>query len=73
MLNQSPALAALDWGFIGLYPTTILALAIWRARSQGSRVAYFVAGRRVGAWPIALSIMATQCCTSRILGAPATL
>ena len=46
-------------------------MAYWLSRRQESREDYYVAGRNVGPWPVGLSIMATQCSTNSILGAPA--
>ena len=65
------SLAPLDWFVIAAYLTSIMAFAIWLSRSQHSREDYYVGGRHVGAWPVATSIMATQCSTNSILGAPA--
>ena len=71
MPEHTHTLATLDWLVIGGYLCAILGLAFWLARSQHNRVDYFVAGSRIGAWPVALSVMATQCSTNSILGAPA--
>lgn len=38
---------------------------------QFSRKDYYLGGSQIGAWPIAISVMATQCSTNSILGAPA--
>jgi len=64
-------LATIDWLVIGCYLAGIMGLAVWLSRGQHSREDYYVGGRHVGAWPVALSIMATQCSTNSILGAPA--
>lgn len=64
-------LAWLDWAIIAVYLVGLMAMAVWLARAQGSREDYYVGGRKIGAWPIAISIMATQCSTNSILGAPA--
>ena len=69
--EQSSSLTALDWAVIGLYLAGLLIMAAWLARGQTNRDDYFVAGRQIGAWPVALSVMATQCSTNSILGAPA--
>ncbi|MYM64882.1 sodium:solute symporter [Pseudomaricurvus sp. HS19] len=61
----------LDWWIIGAYCAGLLLMAWWLARRQESREDYYVAGRNVGPWPVGLSIMATQCSTNSILGAPA--
>jgi len=65
------AIATLDWIVIGTYLVFLIAFALWLARGQSNREDYYVAGREMGAWPIAISIMATQCSTNSILGAPA--
>ncbi|MCB1670394.1 MAG: sodium:solute symporter [Gammaproteobacteria bacterium] len=64
-------LSSIDWVVIALYLLFLIALAWWLSRQQESREDYYVGGRRIGAWPVALSIMATQCSTNSILGAPA--
>lgn len=61
----------IDWLIIAVYCVGLLAMAYWLARRQESREDYYVAGRNVGSWPVGISIMATQCSTNSILGAPA--
>lgn len=61
----------IDWLVIALYLLGLIGFAVWLARSQHNREDYYVAGRGMGAWPIAISVMATQCSTNSILGAPA--
>ncbi|WGL16956.1 sodium:solute symporter [Microbulbifer bruguierae] len=68
-MNQS--ISWIDWLIITIYCIGLLAMAYWLARRQESREDYYVAGRNVGPWPVGLSIMATQCSTNSILGAPA--
>ncbi|MBT8148123.1 MAG: sodium:solute symporter [Gammaproteobacteria bacterium] len=65
------SISAIDWAVIALYLLFLIGLAWWLSRQQESREDYYVGGRRVGAWPVAMSIMATQCSTNSILGAPA--
>lgn len=65
------SIALLDWVVIGIYLAFLIIFAIWLSRSQDSREDYYVGGRAIGAWPVAISIMATQCSTNSILGAPA--
>ncbi|MCA0891949.1 sodium:solute symporter [Microbulbifer agarilyticus] len=64
-------ISGIDWGIIAAYCIGLLAMAYWLSRRQGSREDYYVAGRNLGPWPVGLSIMATQCSTNSILGAPA--
>ena len=61
----------IDWVVIITYLLGLIGFALWLARDQADRADYYVAGRQLGHWPIALSIMATQCSTNSILGAPA--
>ena len=64
-------LAALDWWVIGTYLFLLLALGGFLSRRQQSGADYFVAGRSEQPFSIALSVLATQCSTNSILGAPA--
>jgi len=68
---MNSSLHYLDWLVIGIYLIGLLAFAIWLSKGQKNREDYYVAGRNMGPWPIAISIMATQCSTNSILGAPA--
>lgn len=60
----------LDWLVIGLYLVGLIGFGIWLSLRQFSRADYYVGGRNIGSWPIAISTMATQCSTNSILGAP---
>ncbi|MCY4263710.1 MAG: sodium:solute symporter [Gammaproteobacteria bacterium] len=68
---MTQTLSTIDWLVILAYLLLLIGFAWWLSRQQESREDYYVGGRKVGAWPVALSIMATQCSTSSILGAPA--
>ena len=64
-------LATVDWWVIGTYLFLLLALGGVLSRRQQSGADYFVAGRSERPFSIALSVLATQCSTNSILGAPA--
>jgi SSS family solute:Na+ symporter len=49
----------------------IIAMSLYLGRRQHSPDDYFLAGRRMENWPIALSIMATQVSAVSLIGAPA--
>lgn len=68
---MSDTLATIDWLVIAAYLVFLIVFAYWLSRRQESREDYYVGGRNMGAWPVAISIMATQCSTNSILGAPA--
>lgn len=65
------AITTIDWGIIFGYLAGLIAFSAWLSRRQHSRSDYYVAGRNTGPVPIAISVMATQCSSNSILGAPA--
>lgn len=65
------AIQLLDWCVIGVYLAGLIGFSLLLSRRQHSRADYYVGGRAIGPWPIAISTMATQCSTNSILGAPA--
>ena len=68
---MSEAISAIDWWIIGMYLAGLITWAIVLSRSQANRADYYVGGRSVGPVPVGISILATQCSTNSILGAPA--
>jgi len=64
-------LAVLDWWVIGSYLLLLLSIGALLSRRQETGADYFVAGRSERPLNIALSVLATQCSTNSILGAPA--
>ncbi|KGE03600.1 sodium:solute symporter family transporter [Pseudohaliea rubra] len=64
-------MATLDWWVIGSYLAGMLLLALGLGRHQHSREDYYLAGRGLPNWALATSIIATQCSTNSLLGAPA--
>lgn len=61
----------LDWSIVAFYLVSMVGLALWLGRTQRTGRDYFLGGNRIGHWPIAISILATQCSTNSLLGAPA--
>ena len=64
-------LAMLDWLVVAIYLSALVAMSLYLSRRQETAEDYFVAGNSSGPISIALSVMATQCSTNSILGAPA--
>ena len=60
-----------DWLVIASYLFGLIVWAIYLSRGQHDRTDYYLGGRNIGHWPVAVSVMATQCSTNSILGAPA--
>jgi len=63
-------LAVLDWWVIFGYMLSMLLLAAWLGRRQHTRREYYLGGG-LPAPALATSIIATQCSTNSLLGAPA--
>jgi SSS family solute:Na+ symporter len=60
-----------DWIVIAAYLAGMLALAIFLGRKQHSRSDYYLGGNGLPSWALATSVVATQCSTNSLLGAPA--
>ena len=68
---MADTLATLDWWIIGLYLLAMLGLAAWLGRQQGSRRDYYLGGGKLPSWALATSVVASQCLSNSLLGAPA--
>jgi SSS family transporter len=64
-------LGALDWAVIGGYLALLLVSGLWLARREPSGTdEYFLAGRRMPAWAVSFSIIATTLSVATFIGAP---
>ncbi len=61
----------LDWVVVLGYVAVILGIGFYLTHRQKSRKDYYVAGRRMTPWQVALSLVATQVSAISIIGAPA--
>jgi SSS family transporter len=61
----------LDWLILIIYILFIIALGWWVGRKQKSQEDYYLGGRSMPSWQIALSVMATQVSAISLIGAPA--
>jgi SSS family transporter len=64
-------MAKLDWIILVIYIAGIIGLSAWIGKRQKSQEDYYLGGRRMAAWQIALSVMATQVSAISLIGAPA--
>ncbi len=64
-------MSALDWAVIGVYLAATLGLSAWLARSQHDADDYYVGGRAMPWWALAISTLATQSSANSFLGIPA--
>ena len=61
----------LDWLVILLYISAILSIGFYLSRKQHTQVDYYLGGRSIPSWQIALSMVATQVSAISLIGAPA--
>jgi SSS family transporter len=64
-------MAQIDWIILSSYIIFIILLGWWVGRKQQSQEDYYLGGRNMPAWQIALSVMATQVSAISLIGAPA--
>ncbi len=62
---------ALDWIVVSIYLCSLLILAWWLGRTQNNNENYYLGSGQIPAWALATSVIATQCSTNSLLGAPA--
>ena len=66
-------LAPADWAVIVVYLIGIIALGLWLGRGQKTTRDYFLGGRDLPWWGVALSIVATETSALTFIGVPAML
>jgi len=64
-------MATLDWFVVGLYLSALLVLAWYLGRQQKDNNSYYLGSGQIPPWALATSVIATQCSTNSLLGAPA--
>ncbi|MFI4897385.1 MAG: sodium/solute symporter [Phycisphaerales bacterium JB059] len=71
MLMLASTFGALDWSVLGLYALALLGTGIWLSRGeQKDTDDYFLGGRRMPAWAVAISVVATSMSAASFVGAP---
>jgi len=63
-------LGAIDWGVVALYALALVGTGIWLSKRQGSGEDYFLAGRSMPAWAVAISVLATTLSAATFVGGP---
>ena len=61
----------IDWIVIIIYLFSLILLSAYISREQKSKEDYFIAKRTLGPFKLSVSVIATQCSTNSIIGAPA--
>ena len=70
--NESvPSLVAIDWIIIVLYFILLIGFGMWLGRGQRNARDYFLGGRDLPWWSVALSILATETSALTFIGVPA--
>ncbi len=64
-------MSALDWGVVGVYIAAMIGMSIWLGRGQADDADYYVGGRNLPWWGVAISTMATQTSAISFLSIPA--
>jgi sodium-coupled monocarboxylate transporter 8/12 len=64
-------MAWIDWIVVVLYIAGIIGMGWWVGRRQRTQDDYYLGGRAMSAWPVALSVMATQVSAISLISAPA--
>lgn len=64
-------MASLDWLVITIYLLGLLMLAWYLGKGQSDNSEYYLGGGNIPPWALATSVIATQCSTNSLLGAPA--
>ena len=72
MQDAAPAahFSAIDWGVLVGYLTLLVATGIAFTRKQSGSDDYFLAGRRMPVWAVAISILATSLSAATFIGVP---
>ncbi len=61
----------IDWTIVFIYLAAIVGLSVFLGYRQKVQADYYLAGNKLGPWPIAGSMIATQCSAISLIGAPA--
>ena len=69
--ETSPGLGGIDWLVIAVYLTAVIGLGVWLGRGQRNTRDYFLGGRDLPWWGVALSILATETSALTFIGVPA--
>ena len=70
-VETSPGLGGGDWLVIVFYLAAVIGLGVWLGRGQRNTRDYFLGGRDLPWWCVALSILATETSALTFIGVPA--
>ena len=64
-------MALIDYIIVALYVALVIGLSAWVGKRQKNKEDYFLGGRAMAPWQVALSVVATQVSAISLIGAPA--
>lgn len=70
MPHASAGFGTLDWIVLGLYFALLVGTGIWLARRVKASRDYFLAGRSMPVWAVAISVLATSLSAATFIGGP---
>ena len=70
-VETSSGLGGVDWLVIVFYLIAVIGLGVWLGRGQSNTRDYFLGGRDLPWWGVALSILATETSALTFIGVPA--
>ena len=73
MFAAAASLSPVDWAVIAVYLIGIITLGLWLGRGQKTTRDFFLGGRDLPWWGVALSIVATETSALTFIGVPAML
>lgn len=70
MILAQSSFSTLDWVVLGLYFALLVGSGVWLSKRQKGTEDYFLAGRKMPVWAVAISVLATSLSAATFLGAP---
>jgi len=64
------ALGLIDWLILAGYCVVVLAIGWWAGRGESNDEAYFLGGRKMPVWAVAMSLVATALSAATFIGGP---
>jgi len=68
--EPAPQFAVVDWLILGIYLCIVIALGVWAGRKRRMGDDFFLAGRSMPMWAVAISVLATAQSAATFVGGP---
>lgn len=70
LIAETAGFGALDWVVLALYFALLIGTGMWVSRRVSSARDYFLGGRAMPAWAVAISVLATSLSAATFIGGP---